>query len=179
MKNMLKKVKRCLAVCLCMGLFMTTCLTVSAQENADSDIMQEYLEKVAAGVEVYPLVNEEGVMVGYYEPNREERVNAVMPRYDANVNWTLKSYQYGIGENAYTLGEGDKIYINIEQSVSGTSYLGIYNTSTDKLTVFMGTKTTNGWNGTITLGDVSQATYRFAIYNQSESTITYTGYYSL
>lgn len=86
MNNALKKVGRCLAVCLCMGLFMTTYQTVSAQENTDSDIMQEYLEKVAAGVEVYPLVDEEGVMLGYYEPNREGNINAVMPRYTSNIN---------------------------------------------------------------------------------------------
>lgn len=179
MTNVLKKVKRCLAVCLCMGLFMTTYQTVLAQENSDSDAMQEYLEKVAAGVEVYPLIDEEGVLVGYYEPNREDNVNAVMPRYSTNINWTLESYQYGFGENIYTLTSGDKIYVNIAQSVSGTSYIGLYNTSTDKLSYFTGTETTNGWNGTITLVDVSQATYRFAISNQSENTITYKGYYSL
>ncbi len=178
MKDALKKVRKCLAVCLCLGLFMTTYQTVSAQENTDIDIMQEYLEKVAAGVEVYPLVDEEGVMLGFYEPNREENVNAAMPRYSTNVNWTIESYHYGMGENSYTLTDGDKIYINITQSVSGTSYIGLYNTSTEKFTYFTNTKTTNGWNGTITLG-LSQATYRFGITNQSGSTITYTGYYTL
>lgn len=158
---------------------MTTYQTVSAQENADSNIMQEYLEKVAAGMEVYPLLDEEGIFWGYYEPNREENVDSVIPRYATNINWTIGSHQYGPGENIYTLADGDKIYVKIAQSVLGTSYLGLYNTSTDKLTVFTATKTTNGWDGTITLVDVSQATYRFAISNQSENTITYTGYYSL
>lgn len=56
---------------------------------------------------------------GYYEPNREENVDSVMPRYATNINWTIGSHQYGPGENIYTLTDGDKIYVNIAQSVSG------------------------------------------------------------
>lgn len=157
---------------------MATGQTALAQEEEGS-AMQEYLEKVAAGVEIYPLTDENGVMLGYYEPNGEAEADAVIPRYATNINWTIGSYHYGQGENVYTLTDGDKIYVNIAQSVSGTSYIGLYNTSAEKLTVFNNTKTTNGWNGTITLVDVSKGTYGFAISNQSGSTITYSGYYSL
>lgn len=80
MRKALTKVKRCLAVCLCLALVMTTSQVVAARENANSNIMQEYLEKVAMGVDIYPLVDEEGAMYGYYEPYSENDIKAVMPR---------------------------------------------------------------------------------------------------
>ncbi len=180
MRDMIKKVKRCVAVCLCVALFLTTDQITSAHENADSDIMQEYLEKVAAGVEVYLLVDEEGVMFGYYEPYGKENVNAVMPRYGVNINWTIAPQKSSYGENVYTLGEGIEISVSIAVSQEGTSYLGLYDTAADKVRKFADTKSTNGWNGKLILtSEFTTSTYSFAILNYSDSTITYTGHYSL
>ena len=177
---MLKKVKRYVAVCLCVVLFMTTNQVTSAQENTDSDIMQEYLEKVAAGVEVYLLVDEEGVMFGYYEPYSEENINAVMPRYAVNVDWTIEAQKYSRGVNVYTLSGGYEISVTIAFSQEGTSYLGLYDTSAGRLLKFTETKSTNGWNGKLTFtSEFTTSTYNFAIINSSDSTITYTGHYSL
>ena len=180
MRKVLTKVKRCLAVCLCLALFMTTSQVTAAQENADSDIMQEYLEKMATGVDIYPLVDEEGVMYGYYEPYSEDDMKAVMPRYGSSIEWTIGSNQYTKGVNIYTLAAGKIIYVAIGFSEEGRSRLGLYNRATDEPIIFPATEVTNGWSGKITLGEnVTTSTYSFAIFNYSDHTITYTGSYSL
>ena len=142
--------------------------------------MEEYLEKVAAGVEIYPLVDEAGVLFGYYEPYSEDDVNSVMPRYTANVNWTIGSNKNTKGTFAYELGTGDVINVVIGVSREGTSYLGLCDVATGKTMKFIATESTNGWNGKVTLGSgVPTATYNFIIFNDSNNTITYTVTYSL
>ncbi|MCM1187040.1 MAG: hypothetical protein NC251_02120 [Lachnoclostridium sp.] len=178
-KGIIKKVKKWGSVCLCMTLFMTTYQTASAQENADSGITQEYLDNVTAETEIYPLVDEEGVTIGYYEPTNKENINAVMPRYSSNITWTLAPNTYGQGENVYTLTTGDKISFKIGVTYGGTSYLALYNTSTGRFMTFYDTESTTGWEGSITFTNLATDTYSFAIFNASDTTITYFGHYTL
>lgn len=179
MRVALKKIKRCAALCLCAALFMTTNQIASAQETEDRDIMQEYLDKAAAGVEIYPLVDEEGVLFGYYEPYSEDDINAVMPLYSSNIEWTVEPQHCRKGANVYTLGNGNVINVSISASAAGTSYLGLVDTATDQLHIFTETKSTSGWFGKITMSTFATSTYSFCILNDSDITITYTGSYSL
>lgn len=161
----------------CVALFMTTNQVASAQENEDRNIMQEYLEKVAAGVEIYLLEDEEGIVFGYYEPFNKDDV--VMPRYTSNIEWTAEPQHYKVGDNVYTLGIGSEIYVSISASTDGTSYLGLYERTEGLLHLFGNSKSTSGWYGKITLSTFDTSTYSFAIFNDSDSTITYKGTYSL
>lgn len=130
----------------------------------------------------YELVDESGKIVGYYEPYSESNPapnKEIMPLYTSRINWTIGANQYGYGDNRYTIGKGDTMTIDISQSVSGKSVLRFENHTAGKGLIFLSTETTDGWYGTIVFGDIETAVYSFGILNQSESTITYTGNYSL
>ena len=87
--------------------------------------------------------------------------------------------KYSYGENQYTLSSGSKIQVSISQSQTGTSYLTFQNRTSNSSLRFTNTKVTNGWKGTVVLGNISSAVYSFGIENASSVTITYTGSYSL
>ncbi len=188
MRNLLKSVTKCFLASLMIAAFFMNVQTVAAQEYATDEyatdefetdeVLREYMEKKAAGAEVYLLTDDEGNLLGYYEPAVKGEDNSVMPRYKANVNWTLEARSYGRGDNVYTLGGGSKIEVNIAQDTEGASCIELYNTKTDEYTVLQTTETTNGWNGTIILKSIfPSGTYSFSIHNKSSKTITYTGYY--
>lgn len=178
MRNLLKIAAKCFLASLMIVSFFMNAKTVSAHEYETDEVMQEYQEKKAAGIEVYLLTDDEGNVLGYYEPAVRGENHSVMPRYTANVNWTLEARSYGRGNNVYTLGGGSRIEVNISQNVEGASCIELYNTDTDEYAVLQTTETTNGWDGTIVLRSIfPSGTYSFAIHNKSSKTITYTGYY--
>lgn len=180
MQGHLKYVKRILLVTVLCFSFLANVGAVSAQEYDDDEIMQEYREKKSAGVEVYPLTDGDGNVLGYYEPHEDISTNYVMPRYTSNVNWEIESHGYGRGDNIYTLGGGSRIEVNISQSASGKSYIELYDRENEEYINLSSTETTSGWNGTIVLrSSFSDGTYSFSIHNVSDKTITYSGYYIL
>ena len=132
------------------------------------------------GLEVYELLDDNGNFMGYYEPYSETNPEPVKTaRYTANINWEIPAGKYSYGENQYTLSSGSKIQVSISQSQTGTSYLTFQNRTSNSSLRFTNTKVTNGWKGTVVLGNISSAVYSFGIENASSVTITYTGSYSL
>lgn len=168
-------------------MFMATLLLtmnglhVMAQENTEDELLAEFWEKKEKGFEIYELTDENGKLIAYYEPYSETNPNlneGIMLAYVSSINWEVQPGLYTWGENRYTLWEGMKIQVNISQSRIGLSYLTFHNTATGKSLRFTQTAVTNGWNGTITLVDVS-GVFSFGIENASSNTIRYTGTYSL
>ena len=143
-------------------------------------IWNEFEEKRENGLEVYELLDDNGNFMGYYEPYSETNPEPVKTaRYTANINWEIPAGKYSYGENQYTLSSGSKIQVSISQSQTGTSYLTFQNRTSNSSLRFTNTKVTNGWKGTVVLGNISSAVYSFGIENASSVTITYTGSYSL
>ncbi len=145
-------------------------------------LYEEYLEKKSSGIEIIDLIDENGNLIGYYEPFTDEERDAFSKlRYSANINWTISAGYTTYGSNQYTLSAGSQITVNISQSRTGTSYLRFYNHSTNSFVRFTGTATTNGWSGKIVVlgSGVSTGVYSFGIENASSNSITYSGTYAL
>lgn len=181
MKIFYKKIKRgVLTAVLVFTAFALNFQTALAGENMENDVMVEEWETAAESREVYPLLDEDGVVVGYYEPYLDNESKPVEPRYSANIDWTVGAKKYTHGDNRYSLAAGMIIEVNIQQSVEGQSYLALYNVNTGVLKRINHSSTTSGWDGKITLlENFVTDTYSFAIENLSDNSITYTGYYSL
>lgn len=157
-------------------------LSVIAQESSESSVIAEFLEKQEAGLEVYALTDEEGNFIGYYEPYSESNPvpeKQIMPLYSAEIEWTIDAGRYSYGTNIYTIQDGMVMQIDISQSISGKSYLTFQNRNTNTSLRFTQTETTDGWHGTVTFAGMVTTIYSFGIENASNSTITYSGTYSL
>lgn len=184
MKKIRKIVKHIMAIAVMVGLITSlTSQNIKAQEaveKVEEQVNIEYLEKKEAGLEVYELLDENGMFIGYYEPYSESNPEPVkMARLGSSISWEVPSGKYVYGTNIYDLSDGVKIYVNITQSIKGTSYLTFHNRSTNSSLRFTNTKVDNGWKGTITLASIKTAKYSFGIENASSKSITYMGSYSL
>ena len=176
----MKQVRRSVTLVM---VFFINIHPVMAQEISNESknaIWNEFEEKRENGLEVYELLDDNGNFMGYYEPYSETNPEPVKTaRYTANINWEIPAGKYSYGENQYTLSSGSKIQVSISQSQTGTSYLTFQNRTSNSSLRFTNTKVTNGWKGTVVLGNISSAVYSFGIENASSVTITYTGSYSL
>ncbi len=137
---------------------------------------QEYIKN-----ETIALTDENGDICAYYTPYSDTNPEpTIKPRYTSNINWTINAGRYTVGDNQYTLSSGISIQINVSQSKTGKSYIILYNRSTNTYKYLTNTETTNGWNGTINLGNnFNGGLYSIGIANLSSNTITYSGSYSL
>ena len=171
----MKSVKQILFSLTLVMVFFINIHPVMAQEISNESknaIWNEFEEKRENGFEVYELLDDNGNFMGYYEPYSETNPEPVKTAiYPAG--------KYSYGENQYTLSSGSKIQVSISQSQTGTSYLTFQNRTSNSSLRFTNTKVTNGWKGTVVLGNISSAVYSFGIENASSVTITYTGSYSL
>jgi hypothetical protein len=183
MKQVRRSVKQILFSLTLVMVFFINIHPVMAQEISNESknaIWNEFEEKRENGLEVYELLDDNGNFMGYYEPYSETNPEPVKTaRYTANINWEIPAGKYSYGENQYTLSSGSKIQVSISQSQTGTSYLTFQNRTSNSSLRFTNTKVTNGWKGTVVLGNISSAVYSFGIENASSVTITYTGSYSL
>lgn len=183
MKQVRRSVKQILFSLTLVMVFFINIHPVMAQEISNESknaIWNEFEEKRENGLEVYELLDDNGNFMGYYEPYSETNPEPVKTaRYTANINWEIPAGKYSYGENQYTLSSGSKIQVSISQSQTGTSYLTFQNRTSNSSLRFTNTKVTNGWTGTVVLGNISSAVYSFGIENASSVTITYTGSYSL
>lgn len=182
-KQVRRSVKQILFSLTLVMVFFINIHPVMAQEISNESknaIWNEFEEKRENGLEVYELLDDNGNFMGYYEPYSETNPEPVKTaRYTANINWEIPAGKYSYGENQYTLSSGSKIQVSISQSQTGTSYLTFQNRTSNSSLRFTNTKVTNGWKGTVVLGNISSAVYSFGIENASSVTITYTGSYSL
>jgi len=182
MKQVRRSVKQILFSLTLVMVFFINIHPVMAQEISNESknaIWNEFEEKRENGLEVYELLDDNGNFMGYYEPYSETNPEPVKTaRYTANINWEIPAGKYSYGEN-HTLSSGSKIQVSISQSQTGTSYLTFQNRTSNSSLRFTNTKVTNGWKGTVVLGNISSAVYSFGIENASSVTITYTGSYSL
>ena len=183
MKQVRRSVKQILFSLTLVMVFFINIHPVMAQEISNESknaIWNEFEEKRENGLEVYELLDDNGNFMRYYEPYSETNPEPVKTaRYTANINWEIPAGKYSYGENQYTLSSGSKIQVSISQSQTGTSYLTFQNRTSNSSLRFTNTKVTNGWKGTVVLGNISSAVYSFGIENASSVTITYTGSYSL
>ena len=183
MKQVRRSVKQILFSLTLVMVFFINIHPVMAQEISNESknaIWNEFEEKRENGLEVFELLDDNGNFMGYYEPYSETNPEPVKTaRYTANINWEIPAGKYSYGENQYTLSSGSKIQVSISQSQTGTSYLTFQNRTSNSSLRFTNTKVTNGWKGTVVLGNISSAVYSFGIENASSVTITYTGSYSL
>ena len=183
MKQVRRSVKQILFSLTLVMVFFINIHPVMAQEISNESknaIWNEFEEKRENGLEVYELLDDNGNFMGYYEPYSETNPEPVKTaRYTENINWEIPAGKYSYGENQYTLSSGSKIQVSISQSQTGTSYLTFQNRTSNSSLRFTNTKVTNGWKGTVVLGNISSAVYSFGIENASSVTITYTGSYSL
>ena len=174
MKQVRRSVKQILFSLTLVMVFFINIHPVMAQEISNESknaIWNEFEEKRENGLEVYELLDDNGNFMGYYEPYSETNPEPVKTaRYTANINWEIPAGKYSYGENQYTLSSGSKIQV---------SYLTFQNRTSNSSLRFTNTKVTNGWTGTVVLGNISSAVYSFGIENASSVTITYTGSYSL
>lgn len=167
--------RKLLTAALTLSMLFVNLLPVKAQENNNYDAQSEYQERLAAGDEVYEIVDNDGTFIGYYEEGP-----SIMPRYGSSVNWTIGANTFTWGSNSYSLSNGHQITVNISQSTTGESYIVLVRPDTKVMTRLLSTKTTNGWNSVvITLAGITADNYAFGIANYSSKSITYSGTYSL
>ncbi len=155
---------------------------VTAQETIVTMEDTEFRDKKAAGIEVYELIDENGNMVGYFEPYSDSNPapsSTIMPRYTSLIDITVAAGDTVVGSNQYALQAGDEIQLDISQDIEGKSYLRFKNRDTNSYIRFLKTQTTNGWQGTLHLTGIESASYSFGIENASSKEITYSGTYSL
>ena len=171
MKQVRRSVKQILFSLTLVMVFFINIHPVMAQEISNESknaIWNEFEEKRENGLEVYELLDDNGNFMGYYEPYSETNPEPVKTaRYTANINWEIPAGKYSYGENQYTLSSGSKIQVSISQSQTGTSYLTFQNRTSNSSLRFTNTKVTNGWKGTVVLGNISSAVYSFGIENAS------------
>lgn len=151
--------------------------SVAAQEIAEKDVVNEYLEKKENGVIMDEIYDEDGRLVAYYEPFSESNPMPVMPRW--SINWTVSPGYYMYSDEIKSMKTGTKVYVSITQNRTGSSYLTFCNRDTGNSLRFTNTLTTNGWNGTVTFVNVSESRFSFGIENASSATITYSGTYTI
>ena len=167
MKQVRRSVKQILFSLTLVMVFFINIHPVMAQEISNESknaIWNEFEEKRENGLEVYELLDDNGNFMGYYEPYSETNPEPVKTaRYTANINWEIPAGKYSYGENQYTLSSGSKIQVSISQSQTGTSYLTFQNRTSNSSLRFTNTKVTNGWKGTVVLGNISSAVYSFGI----------------
>jgi len=175
MKQVRRSVKQILFSLTLVMVFFINIHPVMAQEISNESknaIWNEFEEKRENGLEVYELLDDNGNFMGYYEPYSETNPEPVKTaRYTANINWEIPAGKYSYGENQYTLSSGSKIQVSISQSQTGTSYLTFQNRTSNSSLRFTNTKVTNGWKGTVVLGNISSAVYSFGIENASLATV--------
>ena len=183
MKQVRRSVKQILFSLTLVMVFFINIHPVMAQEISNESknaIWNEFEEKRENGLEVYELLDDNGNFMGYYEPYSETNPEPVKTaRYTANINWEIPAGKYSYGENQYTLSSGSKIQVSISQSQTGTSYLTFQNRTSNSSLRFTNTKVTNGWKGTVVLGNKSTAVNSFAKENASTVTITNTPTYRI
>lgn len=160
-------------------IYETPCMANGIDHADKASVKEDYEYKKSSGIEVYELLDENGIFMGYYEPYSDTNPRPVPGRYGSSIDWTIGSGLYTYGVNQYTLSSGITMDINISQSVTGTSYLTFQNRTTNSSLRFTNTMVTNGWNGTITFSGINTAVYSFGIENASPYTIRYVGTYSL
>lgn len=158
-------------------LFMGNQQHIFAEEY---DVEQEYLDKKAAGVEVYEIISSKGDFMGYYEPCPEDFNRNTRQAYPEK-DWAIPANTMSYINTKLTLIKGDKITVNFTQSPSGAGYTGqlaLRDADDGTFGIVNGSVTTNGWtNGTITVGYSGH--FNFAIQNTSSYKITYNGSYSI
>lgn len=123
---------------------------------AQEEIMTntDFEQKKAAGMDVYELIDDNGNIIGYFEPYSDINPapsSQIIPRYASLVDVTVAARDTVVGSNQYSLQAGDEMQLDISQSTEGKSYLT----------------------------GIETATYSFGIENASSKEITYSGTYSL
>lgn len=166
-------------------MVLVACLFLGNQHYVfaeEVDVRQEYLDKKAAGVEVYEITRENGDFIGYYEPGSNDVTDNNTERsssYDIG-KWTIPSNTTSGINKKLSLIKGDKITINISQKPNGSGYpcyLALKDVDTGVIDNITHSITTNGWkNCTITIGYSGH--FNFAINNISGHSITFTGSFS-
>lgn len=154
--------------------------SVMAQEEIMTNT--DFEQKKAAGMDVYELIDDNGNIIGYFEPYSDINPapsSQIIPRYASLVDVTVAAGDTVVGSNQYTLQAGDEMQLDISQNTEGKSYLRFKNRDTNSYIRFLNTQTTNGWHGTLHLTGIETATYSFGIENASSKEITYSGTYSL
>lgn len=161
------------------------CLALANQQilyAEEIDLEQEYFEKKEAGIEIYEIIDNEGNLMGYFEPNCVKEVNEnarLGIKFDIG-NWTIPGKTTSWTNRVHSLLKGDKITVNITQIQNGPnfpSYLVLRDNDNGTFAVINSSLTTNGWkNGTITVG--YDGHFNFGIQNVSTQSITYVGTYS-
>ena len=171
-----KLTKMILALLMSVFVLMENTPVVLAEGNS---CYAEYLAKKAAGVEIYEIVREDGVFMGYFEPYSETNPAPTQARTSSNIDWELPANTHTCGVNTYYLTEDTRINVSITQSPSGAGYagyLGLKDADTGYFSFYDGTISTNGWNGTLVVA--YDGNFSFAIMNASNYSIRYTGSYS-
>lgn len=161
---------------------LVVCLFLGGQQYIfaeNIDVEQEYLDKKAAGEEVYEIKKENGDFVGYYEPYSDGQLSSnAKSGITSNIGkWVIPSNTTVWSNTKHSWLKGDKITVNISQTPSGAgylSYLALRDADDGAVIIVSGSATTNGWDGgIITIG--YNGHFNFAIDNTSAHSITYTG----
>lgn len=167
------------------ALLLAGCILMGNTPNVyaeDDTFYAEYLAKKAAGIEVYEIVSEEGVLIGYFQPYSDTDAQTMQTRAASTsyIDWEIVSGNYGYGSNKYSLKQYDNVEVKVSQNPSGAgcvSYVGLRDEDTGMVGFADSTITTNGWDGVILVG--YDGNFSLAIRNASPYTIRYTGNYSI
>lgn len=150
------------------------------KQEVGSDTMDEFFNKMAAGIPVSEIEDEQGYVKGYYEPGatREPKPQGTADRYYAGFCWTMEPGMCYYGGSTLQLNSvtgNPTLQIHITQSQTGKSYLVLKDNKTGDKVRILASETENGWHGTLHLGSIPTAYYSIGIENASSETIIYHG----
>lgn len=80
MKYVYERSKKCMMLMMLLFGILLNSQSVAAQEIAEKDVVNEYLEKKENGVIMDEIYDEDGRLVAYYEPFSESNPMPVMPQ---------------------------------------------------------------------------------------------------
>lgn len=167
------------------ALLLAGCILMGNTPNvyAENDTFYaEYLAKKAAGIEVYEIVSEDGVLMGYFQPYSDTNPQTVQAQTASTsyIDWEISANSHACGVNTYSLRQYDNVEVKISQSPSGAGcpgYIGLKDVDTGVYGFANETISTNGWDGVLLAA--YDGNFAFAIKNDSPYKIRYTGRYSI
>ena len=151
---------------------------VCAYEEGEEASSEIYLEAEPIGDNRYAYRNEQGEIIAIMEDITDVEVPPTSARATIwGIKWTLKPSEkkYDSARPLDSL-DGVQVYVDIDFSTTGDSYIGFYVPSRDEYYWFDNVGT-SGFQRKLTIYSVNPI--YLAIENSSRRTITYTGRYSL
>lgn len=169
------------AIMLTFSMLFTNIQSVNAAQRDDFNLEAEIALKKAAGIEVYELVDANGNVMGYIQPNVEVTEKETRASNKYSFSWDNVPAKRDVHHSySHSFIAGDEIYVTIYQNPSGTghtSYLGLWDNERAIYGFIPSSETTTGWSSNTMIKVGYTGHFSLAISNSSSGPISYSGSY--